>query len=83
MKKRIFCIKKFFFKSDVNYAKKQIEIYINKSEKVLNSSKGSINYTNKKINSIHTLHSKKNLFKKLFNNSKLNNILKKLLGKKN
>ena len=81
-KKGYFVLKNFFSRSDIDYAKNQIEIYINKSQKVLKSRKGSINYTNKKINSLHTLHTKKNLFKKLFNNSKLNNILKKLLGKK-
>ena len=81
-KKGYFVLKNFFSRSDISYAKKQIQIYINKSEKALNSRKGNINYANKKINSLHTLHNKKNLFKKLFKNPKLNNILKELLGKK-
>ena len=76
-------LKNFFSKSDISFAKKQVQQYINKiNKKNLSKNKGSINFSKNKINSIHTLYSQKGLFKKMYNNSKLNSVLKNLLGKK-
>lgn len=75
-------LKKFFSNSDINFAKKQLQIYIDKMQrKKIAKKKGSINFSNYEINSIHTLYNKKYLFKKLYNNKKLKLILKNLLGK--